>query len=381
MNTTEKNNLDAKEWRSTSYSLLQRAALQHVPLNGTFELTARCNLSCKMCYVRCNPGDSILCAREKTAAEWIDMARQAFEAGTLYLLLTGGEPLLRPDFPEIYAALAQMGFLITLYTNATLVDDRIERLFAKYPPTAVGVTLYGASADTYEAVCGSGAGFQKTLDGLERLRRLRLNLEIRTTFIRDNKQDMQALYALASRYTGNYKINLDLFESFGHVGTDVSSCRMGPAETLDFLDAYLSFFKSRNAHPEHPAATIQALPPNPGGIQPEILTCLAGKSSYAISWDGRLVACSLFTEPCTYPFEEGFAAAWNRLPALFGGIQKPAECLDCAVGQIGACPNCPPKLFLESGDFSKSSPWLCAYAKERHKRAVRRRAEKDEFIE
>ena len=102
------------------------------PLNGTFELTARCNLHCKMCFVRVDEKaihDSG--KRERTAEEWIHMAEQAAEAGTLKLLLTGGEVTLRPDFPEIYEAIAKMGFVLTVFTNATLISDQVMSVFER----------------------------------------------------------------------------------------------------------------------------------------------------------------------------------------------------------------------------------------------------------
>ena len=107
--------------------------------------------------------------RERTAKEWISLAREAADAGTLNLLITGGEPLLREDFAEIYTAICQMGFIITLNTNASLMNAKYLELFNKYPPTAVNITLYGASAETYKKVCGSAATFYKTIEGLEML--------------------------------------------------------------------------------------------------------------------------------------------------------------------------------------------------------------------
>ena len=104
------------------------------PLNGTFELTGRCNLSCKMCLVRI--GQQQICEsgmRERTAGEWIDMAEQVRDAGTFSLLLTGGEVMLRPDFCEIYEAISKMGFILTVYTNATMVTDEIMGMFKKHP--------------------------------------------------------------------------------------------------------------------------------------------------------------------------------------------------------------------------------------------------------
>ena len=96
------------------------------PADGTFELTVRCNLHCKMCLFRHDDSENQrIMEKELTAGQWIDMSEQAARAGTVSLLITGGEPMLRSDFSEIWKGIYQKGFLLTLYTNATLVTDEI----------------------------------------------------------------------------------------------------------------------------------------------------------------------------------------------------------------------------------------------------------------
>jgi MoaA/NifB/PqqE/SkfB family radical SAM enzyme len=114
------------------------------PVNATLELTLRCNLKCKMCMFRHSDRENAcLAAEELTSAQWADMAQQLFDAGTLNILITGGEPLLRKDFCEIYSSIYRLGFLVTLYTNATLVTQEILQTLRKYPPHRIGITLYG----------------------------------------------------------------------------------------------------------------------------------------------------------------------------------------------------------------------------------------------
>ena len=96
------------------------------PINATLELTLRCNLKCKMCMFRHSDRENArLAAGELTASQWADMAQQLFDAGTLNILITGGEPMLRQDFCQIYSSIYRLGFLVTLYTNATLVTQEI----------------------------------------------------------------------------------------------------------------------------------------------------------------------------------------------------------------------------------------------------------------
>lgn len=125
--------------------LSARAALQTVPISGAFELTPRCNFRCKMCNIRMTPQQMTAIGRERTALEWLEMGRQARDAGLLFLLLTGGEPFLRPDFEEIYTGLTKMGLSISINTNGSLLDDGLRALFRRLPPAMVNVTVYGAS--------------------------------------------------------------------------------------------------------------------------------------------------------------------------------------------------------------------------------------------
>ena len=125
--------------------MLRRAALVRQPAHGTFELTSRCNLSCRICYVRHAPGDQTKAARELPASTWLDLVRQAVANGMVFLLLTGGEVFLRRDFFEIYEPLTRMGLVLALFTNGTLVTKDIAARLAQAPPSRTEITLYGAS--------------------------------------------------------------------------------------------------------------------------------------------------------------------------------------------------------------------------------------------
>ena len=142
---------------TTSYgpivrTLHQTAAMRRQPINGTFELTSRCNLSCGMCYVRHSVTDRSACAHEKPAKFWVELAKDAAENGMVFLLLTGGEVFIRSDFFDIYEPLTRMGLVLTLYTNGTLISKEISDRLAHFPPSSTQITLYGATATTYESV-------------------------------------------------------------------------------------------------------------------------------------------------------------------------------------------------------------------------------------
>ena len=116
---------------------------KRIPYDGSFEVTLRCNLHCRMCMFRHEDRENPdLKAAELTAAEWIRIAKQAAAEGLLSLTITGGEALLRQDFCKLWEGIYRQGFIITLYTNATLVTPQVMETLAKYPPHKIGVTLY-----------------------------------------------------------------------------------------------------------------------------------------------------------------------------------------------------------------------------------------------
>lgn len=208
---------------------------ERYPINATFELTLRCNLKCKMCLFRHSDEENAhLAAGELTAAQWADMAQQLWDAGTLNLLITGGEPMLRKDFCEIYSSIYRLGFIITLYTNATMVTDRILQTLRQYPPHRIGITIYGASNRTYQNLCGCEDGFDRAMEGIRKLATLPSTLEFRTTLVQDNYQDLDAITELVTK---------EFHSSLTHTGTvlqsvrggcmPVADCRLTPEQNVD----------------------------------------------------------------------------------------------------------------------------------------------------
>ena len=227
---------------------------RRLPINGTFELTGRCNLNCRMCYVHVDQQRiNELGYRERTADEWIDMARQIFEAGTFKLLLTGGEPMLRPDFGKMYEAIAQMGFYITLYTNATLVNDQVMEILQRYPPHTLGITIYGVSPDTYKKVCGSAEAYERMISGLERLLRLPSHIELRATIIKDNLDEADKIERFIKSFGDRvtFNINQTIFQSGRDSIGDAASCRLSPKQNAEFYcNRYRNMMEDYIQNPE-----------------------------------------------------------------------------------------------------------------------------------
>ena len=128
-----------------------------LPIAGNFELTARCNFDCPMCYVHLKQKDMEAIGKELSAEQWITLARQAKEQGMMFALLTGGEPFVRKDFFEIYEAMRAMGIMVSINSNGSMLSGEIRERLLENPPTRMNISLYGGCRETYRNMCGQDA--------------------------------------------------------------------------------------------------------------------------------------------------------------------------------------------------------------------------------
>ncbi|MCD4774455.1 MAG: radical SAM protein, partial [Candidatus Aegiribacteria sp.] len=131
------------------------------------EITARCNNDCTHCYINLPAGDHEAKNKELSLKQICDIADQAVEMGALWCLITGGEPLLREDFFDIYMVLRKKGLLTSVFTNACLVTEEHADLFQKYPPRDIEVTVYGVTKSTYEKISRRPGSFEAFMCGLD----------------------------------------------------------------------------------------------------------------------------------------------------------------------------------------------------------------------
>lgn len=175
----------------------QKAASELTPLSGTFELTPRCNMNCRMCYIRMSESEMRAHGREHSAEEWIELGKKCADHGTLFLLFTGGEPFLRKDFREIYTELKKLGLMISINTNATLIDEETVHWLSENAPSKISVTLYGGSNETYARLCGHPHGFDAATRAIDMMKEAGLLVHINSSFTRYNVADITAIAQFA----------------------------------------------------------------------------------------------------------------------------------------------------------------------------------------
>lgn len=345
----------------------QKAARNLTPLSGTFELTPRCNMNCRMCYIRMSESEMCARGREYTAEEWIELGRTCAEQGMLFLLLTGGEPFLRKDFREIYTELKKLGIMISINTNATLIDEKTVQWLSEDAPTKVNVTLYGGRNDTYKRLCGHPRGFDAAARAVDMMKEAGIFVNINSSFTRYNVDDMEAIVEFGK--SRGLQVNAATY-----MFPPVRSAREGVVdETVRFTPEESGIARARfellSTEPEvlehrlralHSGCADAALSDEDCERTPdEKMGCMAGRASFWITWDGRMTPCGMMNQPVARPFETGFTEAWNTITAETNKLLLPAACGDCKMRS--SCMVCGALCIAEGDGCSHKKPeYLCS---------------------
>ncbi len=340
------------------------AAHRRIPVAGTFELTPRCNFNCRMCYIHMTPEEQRQIAPELTTDQWLDIGRQAVAAGMIYLLITGGEPFLRSDFVTIYTEMVKMGVLVSINTNASCLTEDILEAFQKHPPESVNVTLYGASPETYDALCGVRDGFEAAVRGIDAMHRAGVRVRLNTTFTTCNAGDMEAVIAFAAERGLPIRTSGYTFPPTRN-GHEVCDICLSP-EAQGQLNARFEFLTSKPAARiarrtqlaaarEKFTADRAAQRPFPSEGTP--VTCLAGRGSFWIAWNGDMYPCGMLSGHAARGSD--FAAMWAEVRDVTATLRLPAACRDCIWRPL--CPACAAVSYTNGGDTTTWVEPLCRY--------------------
>lgn len=336
-----------------------RCASLGIPVSATFELTSGCNFGCKMCYIH---SQGAPCGEELSAEQWISLGRQAQELGVIFLLITGGEPLSRRDFPEIYTALKRMGFVISINTNGSLLGGEIAKLFEELPPARLNISLYGAENSTYGKLCGVPA-FDKVMQNIERMRRIGVDVKINCSVTPDNCGDMERLCRLTGEMGLNMKLTTYMYppvrRDAGSVGSNsgrftpkeaalyrvkYSLLTLGEEEFLRRAENLNAFFDSENECVDDIEAER--------GVR-----CRAGRSALWVDHLGNVSPCGMISGESPNAAQSTLAECWQAVRQRTAEIRTPAECVNCRLRPL--CPVCAAACKCETGSFDIAPKYLC----------------------
>lgn len=330
---------------------LQARALAHrIPLSVMLEMTNGCNVHCRHCYI----GDHAP-KGELTLAEFEDILDQLAAAGTLFLTLSGGEPLVRDDFFQIAAQARERSFSLVLFSNGTLITPEVADRLAELYLQRVEISLLGGQAATHDRIMCVPGSFDRALRGAGLLIERGVHVQLKTTWMRENIEEAEQI--------------LDLVKEMGATFRGAYSVihrRDGSAETAD-MRATAEQLRAR-AQRAFDRYGDQSVPPDPVPLTDEqkrdTPACGTGQTSCRIGAYGNVYPCAAIDIVLGSLRREKFAAIWGgseeleRIRAI--RIADLTECRDCEL--LLSCSRCAGLALMETGSLLAPSPQACTVA-------------------
>lgn len=323
------------------------------PFMCQWEITFHCNLRCVHCYVVKD-----LIRDELIFPEITHILDQIHQEGCLWLCLTGGEPLLREDFSDIYTYAIKRGFLVTLFTNGTLITPEIADYLQEYPPFMVDITLNGITAETYEKISRIPGSFQACLKGISLLLERDVPLTLKSVGMSLNRDEILKIKEYAE---GLEKVKYR-YDSIIVPRLDGSKqpCRLR-LSSEEIMEIEYSDNNMRQEWKEYFQFDHK-------GYEPDTLfRCEGGINSFSISPYGELQLCQLLRRPSFNlrrgSFRQGF---YNLLPKIRSSkYQTNSKCKDCQIRYL--CHQCPGRAALENGHPEIAVDYFCELSHRREK--------------
>ena len=342
--------------------LLRQAAQTQTPISGSLELLPLCNMDCDMCYVRLSREEMERRGRLRTAEEWLEIGHQMQKSGVLFLLLTGGEPLLYPDFRDLYLELKKMGMILTVNTNGTLIDEEWAAFFGKNRPRRINVTLYGGDDTAYETLCHYPEGFARAERGIHLLKEQGVDVKINGSLAGANQGEMEKIFSLGDAWGVPVRFDTYMVPATRERERPYSQeARLAPEEAAAARIHALKREMGSELFREFAVQVLQKVDREPGEVVSGRPACNAGKCSFTINWQGKMRPCVVMTEPTADVFALGFSGAWDRIREQMGQIRLSAACSACNLKSL--CRSCAASAFLETGSYEGTPEYLCRYAK------------------
>ncbi|MEO1482985.1 MAG: radical SAM protein [Myxococcota bacterium] len=330
----------------------ERAFKERIPVSGMLELTSRCNLRCVHCYLGSQEEQhkkrSLEMDTERVKAVIDEMAA----AGCMFLVITGGDPMMRKDFPEIFVHAKRQGMFVTVFCDGVLVTEKIVELFKEWPPRTVEISLYGATAETYEKVTRIPGSYDKCIRGIERLLDAGIDVALKTVLMTVNEHELEAMREIARGYGCKFRFDAAIFPCLPDSSKDPLELRVDPKRAVELemqdekaRDGWLKYHETRKNNP--PKETL--------------FRCGAGLTSFYVGPLGELSPCVMTTQYRYSSDGATFRERWdNELRELRAAKPKRAdyECNSC--GKRTLCSGCPAFNWLESGESDKKSDYVCA---------------------
>ena len=347
---------EAGQYQDFSLDLQTKVGVDRIPTSGTIEIIENCNFRCIHCYQGMNKSRKML-----SGDRWCEIIDELAEAGTLWLLVTGGEPLLHPDFEQIYKHAINKGMLVYLFTNARLIKDKHIQLFREMPPFSIEVSFYGLSEEMYAQVTGTKNSHAKVIENLKIMKAANLPVSLKSVAFKPLINDILKMRSYVQDELG-LKFKFDTKIDPTIYGDSLDSIRPTAEETValelsivDELDLRKDMLRLKDYNKE----TVEK-----SQTAKMLYRCGAGKNSYYIDYRGFVNTCAIgrLNDEKFDLGKHSFLEVWNKsLPGVVYQTVKTKNrvCDSCQFRDI--CDICPATSQIATGDIEGRPQYICQH--------------------
>ena len=322
-----------------------------------FELTFGCPLHCRYCYSDCyNNRDDI--GKELKTGQIIQLLDKIYEEGVFWLGLTGGDPLSRKDFPEIYTYAREKGFLVTLFTSGILISEAMADYLKKLPPFCIELTLNAIDQEAYERISGVEGSYEKVLSGINRLKERGLPFKIKTMALTQNYEMLGDIKGFLESLGQKLRLGHPIHP---RLNGDLTPCRwrLEPDKILEIDNRLNKSFpkkKMKADFAERPKSKRKQLP------NPRLFRCAAGSDSFHIDPYGHMFLCGTVRKPSINLLQGEIMEGRTQFTKLVAKeFMTDSTCRNCLLWHI--CQWCPGIALLEKGNAEAPIEYFCQLAK------------------
>ncbi len=336
-------------------NLIYATAASHTPVAVMCNLTYRCPLSCKHCFVEDpEPG-----GEELSLSEYASLFDQLVAMGTFFLTFSGGEPLARADFLDILAAARERHFAVRIFTGGSLIDERLAAELASLHPSGVEISLHAATPELHDDFVGREGTWEKAVAAARRLRELGTSVVLKMNLMNFNYTEMKETYELSRSLGGGFRYS-PYVSVTNKGGTAPAQLRMTDEQLRDYFrtlkDWVVAFSRDGDACDEEIGPPVR--------FNKRALSCLAGANNCSIDPYGTVWPCVSLPYDLGNIREKPFAEIWRgeeaeRVRALSDAIAE--ECANCELDRY--CFRCPAFSMVEEGDIRKAPSEYCRVAR------------------
>lgn len=317
-----------------------------------FELTPKCNFKCIHCYLQHVHSETQL-----SFERIIDILDILYDQGVLFITFTGGEIFLRDDFLDIYMYAKKRGFLIELFTNASLINDQAIKIMAEYPPILVDVSLYGACEETYKKITGISNMFDKVISNCRKMVDYNIRIALKSPILTLSFPEIEEMKEIAKSMSVPFRASFDITPT---IENDMSTKAYQIPYDAVLKYEYDDFIDHEIKESVGPQIAYSARNSN------LVYRCKIGKTSCVIDYNGRLCPCMKLKHKGVLITKESFSETWNGFTEIQGmKASSNYKCIQCPAYDY--CDICPAEMESLYGSAEYIDDAFCkvAFARKR----------------